>query len=54
MLYSRPGFEEKNATSLSKIKGHVQNPTASKSTQSNLKTAYQSRVRVWGNSDSEK
>ena len=40
--------------------GHVQNPPAikihprSKSTQSNLRTAYQSRVRVKGNTDSEK
>ena len=45
--------------------GHVQNPpaikihprsksTRSKSTQSNLRTAYKSRVRVSGNSDSEK
>ena len=38
---------------------HVKNPprsksTRSKSTQSNLRTAYQSRVRVRGNSDSEK
>ena len=40
--------------------GNVQNPPAikiyprSESTQSNLRTAYQSRVRVRGNSDSEK
>ena len=34
--------------------GHVQNPLTSKSTQSNLRTAYQLRVRVRGNSDSEK
>ena len=34
--------------------GHVQNPPVSKSDQPNLKTAYQSRVRVWGKSDSEK
>ena len=45
--------------------GHVQNPpaikinprsksTRSKSTQPNLRTAYQSRVRVRGNSDSKK
>ena len=34
--------------------GHVQNPPASKSTQSKLRTAYQSKVRVRGNSDSEK
>ena len=39
--------------------GHVQNPPASKSTrlkstQSNLRTAYQSMVRVRGNSDIEK
>ena len=34
--------------------GQVQKPSASKSTQSNLRTAYQLRLRVRGNSDSEK
>ena len=34
--------------------GHVQIHPHSKSTQSNLRTAYQSRVRVRGNSDSKK
>ena len=39
--------------------GHVQNPPAFiihplKSTKSNLRTAYQSKVRVRGNSDSKK
>ena len=39
--------------------GHIQNPPASKSTrskftQSNLRTTYQLRVRVRGNSDGEK
>ena len=28
--------------------------TRSKSTQSNLRTAYKSRVRIWGINDSEK
>ena len=28
--------------------------TCSKSTQSNLRTAYQLWIKVWGNSDSEK
>ena len=46
--------ERKSSRKRSKNLGHVQNPPAFKIFPVNPKTAYRSRVRVRGNSDSEK